>query len=158
MLTGAAVGPIRGHVRAARHDEAFDYAVLVFPENIPIAGLFDDTHPISDVYVPTGHERNIPLFVLSPRGLIEATLDGVRLNTRADPPGRGGAATYRHAILTTSVTEPGDSGSLLVDEHFRPWGTLRGRAQINGVWRSVFASAHMMVDAIITDTRIRPPQ
>jgi hypothetical protein len=121
-------------VRAVRSATA-DYA-LIQPVGLTCENLFADQTPVGLPYTPSDQELGAPLFVLSARGTLAATFQGVYGSL---PVGDNGL--MQNLLLTDFATDAGDSGSCLVDAQSRAWGLLVGFSELDGSLCSVFISA-----------------
>jgi|GEM_PF-1615343 len=121
-------------LRAVRSATA-DYA-LVLPAGLTCQNLFADQTPVGLPYTPSDQELGTPLFVLSARGTLSASFQGVYGSL---PVGDNGL--MQNLLLTDFATDAGDSGSCLVDAQSRSWGLLVGFSELDGNLCSVFISA-----------------
>ena len=123
-------------LKASRVPEA-DYALL--QPQAESRNLFRDSLSISGIHFARPEDVGTRLFALT-RGDIKPTVL------------RGVTGTLAFAgvqmtglLIVDDVTAPGDSGCCLVDAGFRVWGLLVVGALIDGVIRSVFASANFVL-------------
>lgn len=113
-----------------------DYA-LVRPDSLPCQNLYADQTPIARPFLPSDQEIGTPLLVLgTTNGIQQTTFKGLH---GLLPVGTGGL--MQNLLVTEFVTQPGDSGSCLVDLQSRVWGLLVGFSALDGVPCSVFMSA-----------------
>jgi hypothetical protein len=121
-------------VRSARVEEA-DYALVVPDDGTPVGNLYRDQDAVSGLHIPAPEDVGKPFFALTRAGPRPARVRKVFGVITI------GGFTLRDLIATDFVTGPGDSGCALIDTSFRVCGTLVGFATLDGVRRSLFASA-----------------
>lgn len=123
-------------LKASRVPQA-DYALL--QPQAESRNLFRDTLNISGIHFARPEDVGTKLFALTRDEIKPTLLRGVAGTLVF------GDLQMTGLLITDDVTEPGDSGCCLVDAGFRVWGLLVGGALIDGVIRSVFASANFVL-------------
>jgi hypothetical protein len=130
VVDGAPIGSItvtsQGQeiqARVARLGTRADYALLKPLTALDCDNLWEDTYRVGPVYIPSEHDVDKPLYVLTTvgaRGPLRCRGVYADLNLPGGP-------SFQDVILTEAGTYAGDSGCCLVDEWSRIWGFLVGR-------------------------------
>lgn len=116
-----------------------DYALVQIP-HVVSDNLYLDQYPLRATYQPTHADIGTGLQVLTSAGApINVTCRGISGQFTID--GR----PMQDLILTDWRTQPGHSGSCLMDEQQRAWGLLVGRVDLAEYSLSAFAPAHVVL-------------
>lgn len=135
IASGGPSGEFKGRVvRSVRVEEA-DYALVVPDDGTPVGNLYRDQDAVSGLHVPAPEDMGKSFFALTRAGVKPARVHKVFGIVTIE------GFTLRDLVATDFVTGPGDSGCALIDTSFRVCGTLVGFATLDGVRRSLFASA-----------------
>lgn len=126
---------IRGELIKAVVSELADYA-LIKPSANQTGNYYHDALGLGSVYLPAYTDINKrPMLLTSGSTPVNTVTHGVHANLVI------GGTYMRNLILTKYVSQPGDSGSCLVDSSLNIWGTLVGGVEVEGRIYSAFAPA-----------------
>jgi hypothetical protein len=117
-----------------------DYA-LIKPLIPSIGNYYRDQYEISGVVDPAAGDIRKRCYAMTSRARQPTLLSGIHgwLDIDGWP--------MSDLVLTTYVTQPGDSGCLLIDDQFRACGTLGGFVYVHGIKYSAFATVAKLLAA-----------
>ncbi len=124
--------PRQADVRRALMTDVADYALLTPPE-LPAGNLYRDRYPIGAPYLPDHRIFGQPVWMLG-----QAAPQETRVTLLSASVPLGAFGWMHDTLLTLATTDPGDSGSVLVDNAWRAIGLLVGEVYLNGIYSAVW--------------------
>lgn len=123
---------VSGVVHSLMLNDRADFALVEPDGGCPSRNAYQDRLTLGVPAVPTQRDIGKQLQVLTPTSAKPTRFRGLFASV---PMGSGRLV---NALLTDLVTVGGDSGSVLVDSGFRPWGMLVGFSTSGGIDVSAF--------------------